>query len=77
MSQQKAVREVGISNGRDPQFASAEERMIIDERSGSDKLSTAFPDKNDWDQVDHCVYALFHICAANTKSASGLFSIEG
>ena len=51
--------------------------MIIDERSGSDKLSTAFPDKNDWDQVDHCVYALFHICAANTKSASGLFSIEG
>ena len=75
--QQEKVRELGGVRKRGPQFATVEERMTIGERTGSDKFSTSFPDKSLWDQVDHCAYAMFHICKVNTKRASGLFFNKG
>ena len=43
------------------------------ERLGSDKFSTDFLNKTNWDREDHCVYVLFHIYRVNTKTAQGLF----
>lgn len=77
LPQQKAVKHVGTSRGRGPQFITVEERMLVGERSGSDKFSTPYPDKSNWDQMDHCAYAMYGICRANTKSASGLFFNKG
>ena len=75
--QQKIAQELGTSRGRGPQFVTVEERMLVGERSGSDKFSSTFPNKSEWDQIDHCAYAMYHIARANSKSASGLFYNKG
>ena len=50
--------------------------MIDGERSGSDKFSTAFPDKSNWELVDHCAYAIFHI-AVRTLVTCDTTLLEG
>lgn len=75
--QQETARQTGVPRKAGPKFVKVQERMIIGERPGSDKYSTTFPDKSNWDQTDHCAYSLFHICKVNTKNASGLFFNKG
>ena len=75
--EQKRAQDLNTSRGRGINFDTVQERMLVGERLGSDKFSTDFPDKTNWDREDHCAYALFQICRANTKSAAGLFFNKG
>ena len=75
--QQRAALAAGNSRGRGPQFITVQERMIVGERSESDKYFNPFPDKTNWDQIDHCAFMLYWICQVNTKSSSDIFFNKG
>ena len=76
-SQQKLIQDLDTSREREVNFEIVEQRMIIEERLGSDKFFTDLSDKRLWDREDHLAFALFQICRVNIKSAAELFFNKG
>lgn len=71
--QQEEALRLGSVRTKGPTLPTVERRLIAGETAGDNKFSTQYPDKTNWDHVDHCAYMLFGLREANKRSARGLF----
>ena len=75
--QQRTAVTLGTKRPRGPSCSTVETRMISGERPGRNKYSCRFPDKTQWEQVDHAAYLLYNIKTENIKNSDGLFFGKG
>lgn len=71
--QQAAALRWGGARTKGPALITVERRLTAGETGGDNKFSTHYPDKSDWDNIDHCAHMLYGLRQSNTRNARGLF----